>query len=286
MPWLPIIIIAIVALAFSKAGGTTGPGPGPFVDVEETITPYGDYKIAVGKGPADAPHPWRWRVDDATGPVANATDWADTADAALAAGKAWVDANASKLPAPPVPTPPKPPLPPLEGTTQPPQSIACETTLRDGAFVICLYPSGGGKYAYRATDGAGMPVATEGGYASKLEAKVGAWRMLATMPTGVTSSTRHGVRVGADSRLDLVDRDAYMARAVPILNAELAKGERDPMGLLLAIFGSFWPSYNPLRFRPYGNDLVEVAGRIKPLIPNAELVATEVWGPYTATGNA
>lgn len=279
----PLIIIALVALAFMNKGATpAGPGPGPFVDIEETITPYGDYKIAVGKGPEGAPHPWRWRVDDASGPVANATDWADTADAALAAGKAWVDANASKLPKPPVPTP----TPTKDSAGEPAQPIACETTLRDGAYVICLYQNAPGKYAYRATDGAGMPVATEGGFSSKLDSKVSAWRMLATMPTSVTSSTRHGVRIGADSSLTLVDRDAYMARAVPILNAELAKGERDPMGLLLAIFGSFWPSYNPLRFLPYGKPLQEVAARIKPMIPNAQLVALEVWGPNTATADA
>lgn len=287
------IAIALVLLALMFGGGFTAPKGPTFGAIDEKTRVYKGYTISVALV-GDSATPWRATILDGKGnAVTNAIMWSASEAEAFRAGELFVDAMPDWLrndfppaaepatPEGPIVEPPKPPVPTptptKEGGGEPPQPIACETRLRDGQYTVCLYPSGNGRYAYRAQDGSGMDVATEGGFATKNDAKVSAWRLLASMPTAVTSSTRHGVRVNADATLELVDQAAYLARAVPVLTAELARGERDPRGLVLAIFGAFWPSYNPLRFRYQGRTLAEVAARIEPFIPNAQMVALNVW---------
>lgn len=282
MAWLIILLAALMFGAKKTDGGDT-PEPGSGLPtLEEERIPYRARSIFVAKTSEDIPEPWRWRAADAAGePIANATGWAATREAAILAAQGAIDA--SDVPRVPgiVVEPPRPPAP--EGGAAP-VGPACETVRRDGDFAICLYPQGNGRWGYRATDAAGVAVATSGGFMSKAIAQVAAWRMLAEKPTQIVGSTRNGAQLDSSSNVQIVDRQPFLARAVPVIQAELGKGEQDPRGLVLAIWSAIWPSINPLRVRLQGETLGATAQRFASRLPNAQEAVEAMIGPPNAGG--
>lgn len=281
---MPIVLVLLVvfALMFSGKGkgGTTPPGSG-LPEITETRVAYRGRSIFVGKTPEAIAKPFRWRVAEANGDaVANATGWAATEAEAIGAAQLVIDGMPVIEPQRPTPPTPTPNPNPLEGGGAP---VACESIVRDGGFTICLYPQGA-RWGYRATDAAGMPVATEGGFDDKRTARVAAWRMLAPMPTTLASVTRHGITIDERGNVTLGNRAAFDARALPVLQAELGKGETDPRGLVLALWSSIWPSINPLRVTVDGQSLATVAARVAPAIPNAQAMADAIFAAPNAGG--
>jgi hypothetical protein len=163
-----------------------------------------------------------------------------------------------------------------EGVAQP---QACETIKADGPYSICLYKQNGG-YGYRALDGAGATVATgqvPGGTQS--DALLAAWQMLLPYPVNVVPapSTKHGATLEPNGTVKPADLAAFKAYAIPVLQAQIAKGETDPAGLVLHVLGSLWPAVNLLRLQPNGKPLGVTASRIAPHVASASAVADRIF---------
>lgn len=270
------------------------------VPLDETEAEYRGRKIFAACVATDIPKPCRWRVADAAGePVENAFGFAETIDAAINAGRVWIDANA---PEPPIVEPPKPPVPTPDpetpegegaGAPAPPTidpsvvKLQCEEILRDGVYEICLYRTGNpARWKYSAQDGSGQTVATKGTFAKRGDAKVDAWRELAAKP-GLSVDqpvVRHGIRLEPDGTIRVVDLDTWKAYATQRMANALANN-LDAATATVAALSHVFPAQNPFRFKPNGKPIGVAVERVKQNWGNSQLMAVELFGPFTVGGN-
>jgi hypothetical protein len=254
-----------VAYALAPAGEpTTGLVPG-----DETVESYRGHGIAIGEiKDAKGPEPFRWRIQDPDGEaIANAFGWAADAAEALAAAKTWIDSNI-------------PNLPPVPEAAEAPEQPVCEDQLRDGDFDICVYKTPT-AWAYRATDAGGMALSTEGGYATKSAAKIGAWQFLAARSTMLVDSptTRRGVTLFPDGTLKVDNMETWVSWATGPVAQAIGSGQGSN-AIVLDVLARTWPAVNPFRLRPNGDEISVVAERIAGQ-QDPQQVARDMFGPFT-----
>ncbi len=177
------------------------------------------------------------------------------------------------------PLPPRPlPPGPTPDAALPPAPCIVEKT--DGPYDICIYAQGK-KYGFLATNN-GKQAATGGGLLTKTEALVEAWQMLAATEVMVVQEPlgRYGAVLLPNGTFHLAEDgyDDFYTRAAPIWVEELAKGETDPAGLILAVFLSSYPEINPLRMKPGGGTLAEAAARVEPFKGEPQKALPRIFG--------
>jgi len=146
---------------------------------------------------------------------------------------------------------------------------------RDGRLDLCVYQADDGTFAWRVQSEAGSGAA---GFDSRLDAKVAAWRALASRNVGPLVSgvsTRHGLTAYPSGRLDATDAVAWGRYAFPVLRSELDHGERDPWGLALSALLAAFPQVNPFRWKPRDGALDQAVARLGAVLVQERSLLTE-----------